>query len=167
MKNLFLLITLLFPFISKAEFCHSMNSVSWLLGDWQNKNNERKITESWHQVSPETLEGKGVTYDNGQVKSSESLRIVEMSEDLYYIAKVKYNSLPVAFKLTSCSNNKLIFENHSHDFPKRIEYAFVDKGNIKVIVSDGKAKEFSIDFIQKKQINTPRCVTHNRASNGY
>ncbi len=152
MKNFLLLTILLFPFTLKAENCHSIKTVSWLLGDWQSQKNDRTITESWHQVSDKTIEGRGTTYAGSQFKSSESLRIVLMSNALYYIAKVEHNPLPVAFKLTSCTGSNVIFENHNHDFPKRIEYTFVDKGNIRVNVSDGKSKSFSLNLIQLEKI---------------
>jgi len=147
MKKLLLFITLLFPLIALAETCHTMKSLNWLIGTWQNQNNDRTITESWQQVSDKTLEGRGATYVDGKLKSRESLRIVEMANSLYYIAKVDHNPLPVAFKLTSCTDSNVIFENRHHDFPKRIAYTFVGKGNMRVVVSDGESKEFSISFI--------------------
>lgn len=122
--------------------------MSWVLGSWESTNKEPLITESWVQVSDMTFEGVGETYSEGKIKNTESLRIVEMSKAFFYIAKVDQNSSPVAFKLIQCEHGNAVFENLSHDFPKRIEYKLIEKDNMVVIVSDGKAKGFTIDFVR-------------------
>jgi len=135
--------------MAKAESCHSFTTIDWLLGSWISNNEKQVITESWQKVSPTTVEGKGTTFSMGKQKSSESLRIVEMSGALFYLAKVNHNPLPIAFKLITCTNESVIFENMHHDFPKRIEYAYLQNEKMKVIVSDGKNKKFSIHFKRK------------------
>lgn len=150
MKNLIVLILFFIPFLSNAESCHSLNAVDWISGSWEYKNKNQIITESWNKVSPLTLEGVGATYVNEELKSIESLRLVEMSDTLFYIAKVNHNLLPVAFKLTRCTDTNAIFENNNHDFPKRIEYKLIEKNKMMVVVGDGKNKEFSINFTRVK-----------------
>ena len=150
MKSLIILILFFTTFYSNAESCHSLKAVAWIFGSWEYKNKEQIITESWQKVSALSVEGVGETFTNGVLMSVESLRIVEMSDSLFYIAKVSHNALPVAFKLTSCMATKAIFENKDHDFPKRIEYTLVEKGKMRVDVSDGKSKRFSILFIRVK-----------------
>jgi hypothetical protein len=95
-----------------------------------------------------TLEGVGATYASEKLNSSESLRIVEMSKAVFYIAKVDHNSLPVAFKLVKCSDTHVIFENLDHDFPKRIEYKAITLDKMTVRVSDAKDKGFTINFVR-------------------
>lgn len=150
MKSLIIIILFFTPFYSNAESCNSLKAVSWIFGSWEYKNKDKIITESWNKVSSITLEGNGATYVYGKLKSIESLRIVEMSDSLFYIAKVSHNPLPVAFKLTACTATNAIFENNNHDFPKRIEYKLVEKGKIMVIIGNGESKIFSISFIRTK-----------------
>ena len=150
MKYILLSLLFIIPFCSNAKSCHSLTTINWLLGSWVATDKEQTITESWHQVSATTIEGNGETFVMGKLKSSESLRIVEMSGALFYIAKVNHNPLPIAFKLTNCSVENAIFENTEHDFPKRIEYKSINKDKMMVIVSVGKSKSFSIDFIRAK-----------------
>ena len=74
-----------------------------------------------------------------------------MSNEVFYVAKVGHNELPVTFKLTSCSDKSARFENSSHDFPRVLEYTLerAEKERaekLTVYVSDGKDKGFSVHF---------------------
>jgi hypothetical protein len=133
-------------FYTKAETCRSFNLMDRVLGSWESYEGDETIKESWHKVSTKTIEGSGGTYVKGNIKASESMRIVEMSDSIFYIAKVSHNPVPVAFKLVKCNGNTFVFENEKHDFPKRIEYKFLDKNRMLVKVSDGKGEGFTIDF---------------------
>jgi hypothetical protein len=148
MKRLFIFILLFIPFTSNASSCDLLKEIDWIFGSWKSTNQDSTITENWHQVSDETFEGVGKTYVKGKLKSSESLRIVEMSAAFFYIAKVDHNLLPVAFKLIKCTDENIVFENLTHDFPKRIEYKHTEKNKMLVVVSDGKNQKISINFIR-------------------
>ncbi|WP_372870411.1 DUF6265 family protein [Shewanella sp.] len=143
----FITIVLVFtPLLSLAGTCNSLGSLHWMLGSWQHQHADTSITESWKFVSNLTLEGSGSTYVHGVKKTDESMRVVSMSDDIFYLAKVSQNSLPVAFKLTECSDKNAVFENTTHDFPKRIEYIQVAQGEMNAIVSDGSKEGFTIRF---------------------
>ncbi len=146
----YLLLLSLFSSVSYAQSCQQLKEVSWLLGSWESNRNNTKTLENWQQVSTSTFEGYGATLVNHEVKSSEALRLVEMADEVFFIAKVGHNSLPVSFKLLACSDNKLIFENKQHDFPKRIEYQLTNEGNMLVIVGDGQQQSFSIEFTRSE-----------------
>ncbi|MCF2859119.1 DUF6265 family protein [Pseudoalteromonas sp. SMS1] len=133
---------------AQAKACDSIASLSWLVGHWYSESRSLKINESWQQVSGKTLEGAGETYSikKGKMVSAETLRIVEMSGEVFYIAKVASNEAPVAFKLTRCAANTVIFENPHHDFPKKLHYQAMEEGQMTVFVSGEKGKAFSIKF---------------------
>jgi hypothetical protein len=115
---------LLFQPVANANSCTTLESLTWLVGNWNFKNSELNINESWERVSDKTFEGSGQTYSfkKNKIVSSETLRLVEMSGKIFYVAKVKSNDSPIAFKLTHCNENTAIFENSQHDFPKKIKY---------------------------------------------
>ena len=48
------------------------------------------------------IEGAGATRESGSstVETTETLRLVEMSGEVFYLAKTRQNPLPVAFKLS-------------------------------------------------------------------
>lgn len=136
--------------LSYSQSCHSLDSIQWLLGDWTNDDGENIVTESWKRISRLTFEGSGETRSrtSNELKTGESLRLVEMSGDIFYVAKVDHNIRPVAFKLTQCSGTSADFENPDHDFPKKLEYRLNNKNELNVRVSDGKDKRFEINYIR-------------------
>lgn len=139
-------ILMLSPYCCLATECGSLDTLRGLLGHWQAENDKTLIDESWRSVSPTTFEGEGLTrYKNNDTrKERESLRLVEMSGGVFYLAKVEHNPLPVAFKLIACVDGLFVFENGQHDFPKRLAYHFEKAGSLSVKVSDGKDKGFEI-----------------------
>ncbi len=133
----------------QAKNCDTVESLMWLVGNWNSENSKLKINESWKRISDKTFEGSGYTYsiEKNKIVSSETLRLVEMSGEVFYVAKVASNDLPVAFKLTSCTAETATFENSLHDFPKKLSYKLNQEKNISVFVSGEKGKGFSIEFI--------------------
>lgn len=151
MKIISVLITLFFGFFCSnayAQPCHSLRAVDWLLGSWSGINGNNVIIESWQKVSPLTYEGLGETRSKASnaLKGSESMRLVEMSNQVFYLAKVRHNELAVPFKLTQCSKRSVIFENPGHDFPKKIHYQLQSEHKLTVTVSNGKDKGFTINL---------------------
>ncbi|MCG7550521.1 DUF6265 family protein [Pseudoalteromonas sp. Of7M-16] len=145
----FVFVCLAFHSTVQAKSCDSVKSLSWLVGNWYSQSSKLKIRESWKQISGKTFEGTGSTYsiEKGKTVSSETLRLVEMSGEVFYVAKVASNDLPVAFKLTSCSEKTAVFENPQHDFPKKLSYQLTKDNYITVLVSGEQGKGFSINFV--------------------
>jgi hypothetical protein len=139
------------PSFAAAGACDSLQTVHWLLGDWIADSGEHVTLESWTEVSAGTFEGAGETRSRttNELVSRESLRLMEMSGELFYLAKVGSNDLPVAFKLTECSGDSAIFENAEHDFPKRLEYRLAGDDKMIVTVTDGKERGFKVSFIKR------------------
>lgn len=136
---------------ANAQACQSLNQVKWLIGDWQSfASSTEVITESWRSISANTFEGQGATYSNGELKAEESMRIVEMSAQIFFIAKVKHNKLPVPFLLTQCHENTAKFENKNHDFPKFIEYKLANSQKLIVNVGNDVTNEFTLVFKRTK-----------------
>jgi len=146
-----LLVSIIFQSCSLFDIDRiDLNNISWLLGDWHSEEGESIITESWIKVSENTFEGYGETRDinSGSISNFESLRLLFLSDEIFYLAKVNHNELPIAFKLTSISETSLIFENKDHDFPTKIEYVKVSENKMAVIVGNDE-KEFTINFTRK------------------
>jgi uncharacterized protein DUF4440/uncharacterized protein DUF6265 len=136
------------PAWAGASECHSLSVARWVLGDWVTGDGKSITQESWSERSPRTFEGTGTerSMTDGKTVSSEDLRLVEMAEGVFYLAKVDHNELPIAFALTECSADRLVFENPGHDFPRRIEYRREAESRMTVAVSDGKDKGFTVNF---------------------
>ena len=128
--------------------CGTLEPARWMIGRWVAESDQERITEEWRSLGAETFEGAGATYsrETGARTGGESLRLAAMSGGVYYIAKVAHNAYPVAFTLTSCGDGRLVFENPTHDFPRRLEYTFTAPDAMTVRVSDGGAKGFVLEF---------------------
>ena len=149
----FILLFIVFQPTVFADTCDTIESVNWLIGNWHSENSKLKINESWKRVSAKTLEGYGQTESvkKNKIVSAETLRLVEMSGEVFFLAKVASNNLPVPFKLTSCMDKTAIFENTEHDFPKKIVYQLTDRNNIAVSVTGDKGKGFKIEYTREEE----------------
>ena len=144
-------ITLTGPAAQSA--CDSLNSAQWLLGEWVSRDGDKTFTERWKKLSETTFEGDGVTTKGSdpQPIGGETMRLVQMGKGVFYVSKVAHNPLPVAFELTQCESKKLVFENAAHDFPTRVEYLATGADTLKVSVTDGGQKGFTLNFERTKQ----------------
>jgi hypothetical protein len=148
LRTLVTAVALLAGGAAQAAECTSLEPLRWLLGSWVADSGKRIVTETWTEASPTTFEGDGVTLErsDGSVVDGETLRLVVMGDGVFYVAKVAHNDYPVAFRLTTCQAERLVFENPAHDFPRRLEYRRVDGDRLEVNVSDGAERGFRLDF---------------------
>ncbi|MEX1993614.1 MAG: DUF6265 family protein [Steroidobacteraceae bacterium] len=137
---------------AEAGECNGLDRLRWLLGDWTADGSKTRFHESWVEVAPHTFEGTGIERSkaDGAPKGGEVLRLVEMAGGVFYLSKVTHNELPVAFRLTACSDGRFVFDNPAHDFPKRLEYRQEPDGRLTVSVSDGAEKGFALNFARNK-----------------
>jgi hypothetical protein len=133
---------------AQAAPCDSLHPARWLLGQWAAESSDRIVLETWREASAATFEGSGVTTarSGGAVLDSEELRLVAMGGAVFYVAKVAHNPYPVAFRLVTCEDGRLVFENTTHDFPRRLEYLKQADGGLEVAVSDGAERGFKLQF---------------------
>lgn len=130
-----------------------MSAVDWILGDWTTSPNGVVIHEQWHRVSDVTFEGDSTakSVNDGEIVNYETLRLVAMSDGVFYIAKVTHNDLPVPFRLTQCSDRIAVFENPDHDAPQRLIYRRTDAStpggpDLEVTLEGAGMKSFSLLF---------------------
>ena len=155
MKFKFLIIFISFAFtwiysqqLSETEI---LTKIDKLPGEWHSEKNTSITVEHWEKISEKTYEGYGkfINKTDRTEVMTESLRLVEMSGEIFYLAKVSHNKFPVPFKLIESNDTTLIFENSEHDFPKRIEYSFTGNDKMNVTVGSGE-KAFTIEFDRVK-----------------
>jgi len=91
------------------------------------------------------LSGKSFFIKENDTLFSETVRLAQHENDLFYIVTVpnQNEAKPVEFKLTSSTADYLVFENPEHDFPKKITYKLVTKDSLYAEISgDGKSQGF-------------------------
>jgi hypothetical protein len=143
---LFIAMLLLFSVDLFAQNYGNLKNLDWLSGTWISETETQILKEHWEKVSSNTFEGIGKTINKkSKTENFESLRLMEMSGEIFYLAKVATNNLPVAFKLTSKTDSTLVFENPDHDFPKQITYIRENESSMHVVVGEGE-KSFKIIF---------------------
>ncbi|MEM6818033.1 MAG: DUF6265 family protein [Pseudomonadota bacterium] len=125
-----------------------ISMISWLLGNWQQEREETIRTESWETVAPGIYRGLGQSLlkEDGSVRFSEALLLYEASGSVIYLASVPENKLPVPFGMVSASSKHAVFENLSHDFPKRLDYRLMSWCELQVRVSDAGDEGFTLTF---------------------
>ena len=133
---------------AQATPCSNLDPARWLLGQWVAESGAKQVLETWREVSATTFEGSGVTTTRADaaVVDGEDLRLVAMLDAVFYVAKVAHNPDPDAFRMTVCEARLLVFENATHDFPRRLEYALRPDGGLEVSVSDGAERGFTLQF---------------------
>lgn len=154
MKQLsFLFFFVVFPFVSMAQT--SLQSLEWLLGEWQYKQQNMVFAEQWtYSADRMSYIGNGITYKNEKIVSQEEMLIKMIDGVLHYIVTVKNHNenQAIPFRLSSTTKNSMIFENLEHDFPQKIEYSLVNKDSIYAVVSatsNEKVRKLEFHFSRK------------------
>ncbi len=124
-----------------------IDTMKWILGTWENKNENGVMTETWSQMEDSALTGivtatyffKDDSMKEPVLKTDtlETIRIEQFWGKLSYIPAVKdqNNGLPVKFKMTFCSAESFVFENPEHDFPQKITYERIGMDSLVATVS--------------------------------
>lgn len=133
-------------FSASAGSCE-LAELSNMLGTWTVEKGGKLYVEQWRSVSDSTFEGESqvINSETKEIVSYESMRIVDMSDRLYYIAKVAHNSLPIVFTADHCSTERVDFINPKHDFPNLIRYR-VFENTLLAEVIDQSGEGFTIEF---------------------
>jgi Domain of unknown function (DUF6265) len=124
-----------------------IEDLAWLSGDWETTPGRMQIEEHWTKVAGGSLIGMSRTVAGGKTVFFEYLRIETRGTDIYYVAHPKARAPGTDFKLSRLTGQEAIFENHAHDFPKRIIYRKNGDGTLTARVEgNGTEKEKPRDF---------------------
>ncbi|SCY87619.1 DUF6265 family protein [Flavobacterium caeni] len=128
----------------KDEPAHQINKAEWFLGNWGHQTPQGDLSENWEKINDSTYHGASYFIKGKDTLFAESIVLSEVKGDLLYNVTVpgQNGDLPVAFKMTSGTANQLVFENPSHDYPKKITYRLVNQDSIVAEISgtqEGKA----------------------------
>jgi len=124
--------------------------LSWIAGDWETNLGNVRVDEHWTDLSGGSMLGMSRTVSGGRTVSFEYLRIETRPDGIYYVAHPRAKSPGTDFKLVRSDRRQAVFENLSHDFPKRIIYRLNPEGSLTARVEgDGSEKEKAQEFIYK------------------
>lgn len=117
-----------------------LKKANWMIGNWEKKDSLGTLTEQWQLQNDSSLVGSSYYIQNEKdTLHFETMELTEINENLIYEATVKgeNNDESVPFKMTSSTDNVLVFENPKHDYPQKITYKMV-KANQLVATISGK-----------------------------
>lgn len=150
MKNIIYIVSLLlfccFSCQQKATTYAELEKANWFLGKWENETPEGTFSEEWKVENDSVYYGKSLYVVKKDTIFSETVKLIQSNNNLFYIVTTipPQNGVePVSFKLTSSTSDYLVFENPTHDFPKKITYKLVTKDSLYAEISgDGKSQGF-------------------------
>ena len=114
-----------------------IKEAEWLIGTWENKTKRGSIYESWEKRGIDELVGKSFMLEEGDTIILETIRLVEVKKDLFFIPTVRdqNDQKPVRFRAVSFSATVMKFENKEHDFPQAIEYQKIHADSLVAAIS--------------------------------
>lgn len=104
--------------------------MSWIVGEWRNERNGS--VEAWEKLSDDVYVATTTAGD----RVIERIILYRSGDRWFYVPDVSHNALPVHFLLTESSERVAVFENLSHDYPKRIAYSALEEGRLEAVISD-------------------------------
>jgi len=120
----------------------AVDRLYWLKGTWSSGSDY----EVWEKENSRELSGCAYYIRNDDTTYTETLKIVERNDSVFYIATVpdQNNGKPIEFYLRYTSNKKFVFYNPNHDFPQTIIYRKVDEDTffIKITGIENGIKRF-------------------------
>ena len=133
--------------------CDNLNALNWISGRWQTTSSDKLVTEIWQRTDLNLYVGLGKTKDliSGKSLFVEHMRILKMSDGIFYLAKTPENPLPIAFKLVTCRSDYLLFKNSAHDFPQLIEYSKHSRSRLNVRVWSEQNSGFRLNLTRMNE----------------
>lgn len=123
----------------------TIDKLKWLEGQWEGIQDNGIYHEEWETDSDGMMNGRAYLIKKGEISNPEKLKLHADENGIYYTAEVSHNPGPVTFRLTYSDENKFVFENPQHDFPKMITYERKDANNLVATIEEGKKKfEFKL-----------------------
>jgi hypothetical protein len=130
-----------------------LQKASWLIGTWENNATAGNSTERWEKKNDSIFTGICFMIIGSDTVSYETICLEQKGTALFYIPTVKNQNEgeSVRFELTSSTTEQLVFENPTHDFPRKITYTQITNDSLLAVVSGPRnGKEHSIQFPMKR-----------------
>ena len=140
--------------VATTLFCtiahgQDIGSAAFLAGNWTEKTERGETQEMWTAPRGDMMAAVNSSLRGGRA-GFEFIRIVKRDGKLIYLASPGGRNPPTEFPLKESSENRLVFENPTHDFPTRIFYTL--KGDVLTARIEGMlgGKERAMEWKFKK-----------------
>lgn len=131
----FYILLMIFFGISNTENANTIIPIE-LIGTWKLESSESDTYEVWEENGAGEIEGYSFVVISNDTTVFERLEIKYIDNVMYYLANVpdQNNGETIKFRLTESNVDSFVFENPGHDFPRIINYIFINDDKIKVIL---------------------------------
>ncbi|MBX3115194.1 MAG: hypothetical protein KF836_11565 [Fimbriimonadaceae bacterium] len=110
----------------------TINDLQWLAGNWagtRGTGGSIAMEERWSPPKGGSMLAVSRTFSRDRLSAFEYLRILERNGGLVYIAQPN-GAAPTEFILSELGENRAVFDNPRHDYPKRIVYELSPDGSL-------------------------------------
>jgi hypothetical protein len=133
----------------------TVQDLAWLAGAWCTSGTP-EVEEYWSRPKAGSMIGMGRTIVRGKTVETEFLRLEETIAGVDYVARPG-GAGETRFKLVRVGEREAVFENPTHDFPKRLTYRLEADGGLWArIEGDGSEKEKPLEFRYERIEWAPR-----------
>lgn len=110
-----------------------------LQGLWRSEGKEDRFYEEWAIKDRETLSGRSFRIRGTDTVVSERITLGRKQGQVVYAATVlgQNEEKPVPFFLVDGGRNRFVFENPTHDYPRRIVYELTGQDSLLVWIDGG------------------------------
>ena len=131
-----------------------IKATSWLLGNWENNAADGNLKENWQKVNDSTFKAQSYYIKKKDTIHFETITLQQKGELLIYTATVKGQNedKPIAFKLTTTTENQVVFENPKHDYPQKINYKLADATTLIAKISGKQAGKVTSETYTLKKM---------------
>ena len=145
MRPLFLisLLSLMLFSCTTTSKNEKIKASEWLLGEWVNQSKEGIVSENWSQPNDSTLVAGSFFIKEKDTLHFENIALTEKDGELLYETTIQgqNDDKPIVFPLLSETENELVFENLTNDYPQKIKYQRNSKSVITISISGKQAKK--------------------------
>ena len=124
----------------------SIANLSFMTGCWEVKEGPKLTEEQWSKPAGDTMLGLSRTLKSGKTVFSEFMRIEKTPDGFAYRARILPGQPGTLFKMIRSTETEVVFENPTHDFPRRILYRKTEGGLFARIEGIDKGKPRGVNF---------------------
>lgn len=131
-----------------------IEKAGWLLGTWENKTSRGSLFETWRKKSENEFFGKSYRVNEQDTVVFEQIQLLQNADGMFYIPTVRdqNDGRAIVFKLTSITNDRMVFENPEHDFPQVISYTMVSADSLVAETSGNRNGKLSSRSFPMKRV---------------
>lgn len=115
---------------------NDVTRLAWFAGCWQIARGDEVIDEQWMTPRAGVMLGMSRTVRAGRTTATEFVALRVVDGRVVYEANPS-GQAPAAFPATTLSSDRAVFENPSHDYPKRIVYERKGDAALTASIDDG------------------------------